>query len=335
MANFLARILKVLFGGLILVAAAIAALFFYFLYSPAPDAPQLSGELTRGTIDAGGFTRTYLAYMPEGLPAGSPLVVVLHSSGGNSDKIRMETGYGFERLADTHGFAIVYPDAYEGNWNGCNTIGDYSANTLDIDDVGFLTAVVDRLVEDLDVDPDRVFAAGVSRGGHMAFRLAIEKPVRYRAIAAVAANVPAAENFKCEAAGRGASSVMIMNGTEDPLNPFDGGEVTLFGLYERGRVMSSRESAQYFADLGGVRGEGEAVAVGGEGKNLVRTRWLGDGGVEIELDAVNGGGHVFPQPYRRAPRILGRTPKNFDAARLIWEFFDRQTAFPETAEPAR
>jgi poly(3-hydroxybutyrate) depolymerase len=89
----------------------------------------------------------------------------------------------------------------------------------------------------------------------MAFRLALEAPSRFRAVAAVSANVPTPENFKCKAAGQGTSSVMIMNGTMDPLNPFDGGEVKLFGLFiGRGKVRSSRESGQYFADLNRMAG---------------------------------------------------------------------------------
>jgi polyhydroxybutyrate depolymerase len=140
-------------------------------------------------------------------------------------------------LPNERGFAVVYPDAYEGYWNACNIVGDYSANKLDVDDVGFLTRMVDKLTNEI----GRLFATGISRGGHMAFRLALEAPSRFRAVAAVAANVPTPENFKCKPAGQGSSSVMIMNGTKDPLNPFDGGEVTLFGLFRRGKVRSSRE----------------------------------------------------------------------------------------------
>src|SRR5437879_851830 len=95
--------------------------------------------------------------------------------------------------------------------------------------------MVDTLLTEIGVDRGRVFATGISRGGHMAFRLALEAPSRFRAVAAVAANVPAPENFKCKPAGQGTSSVMIMNGTKDPLNPFDGGEVKLFGLFRRGK----------------------------------------------------------------------------------------------------
>src|SRR5213078_4064763 len=120
-------------------------------------------------------------------------------------------------------FAVVYPDAHEhgGDWNACGTVADVSANGPGIDDVGFLTGVVDKLVTEIGIDPGRVFAAGSSRGGFMAFRLALEAPSRFRAVAAVSANVPSPENFKCKPAAQATTSVMIMNGTDDPLVPFD------------------------------------------------------------------------------------------------------------------
>jgi hypothetical protein len=77
--------------------------------------------------------------VPRGLAKGAPLVMVMHGSDENGARIRIETGYGFERLAAERGFAVVYPDGYEGYWNACNIVGDYSANKLNIDDVGFLT----------------------------------------------------------------------------------------------------------------------------------------------------------------------------------------------------
>ena len=135
------------------------------------------------------------------------------------------------------------PDRFEGYWNACNIVGDY------IDDVGFLTSLADKVSHDFDLDPARTFATGVSRGGHMALRLALEAPSRFRAVAAVAASLPAPENFKCKAAANGSSSVMIMNGTKDPLNPFEGGDVKLFGLLARGKVLSWMASGKYFADL--------------------------------------------------------------------------------------
>jgi polyhydroxybutyrate depolymerase len=283
------------------VLALGGALFGYFIYTPAPEAPQLSGTLSEGAIEIGGLRRTYLTYVPQPLPPRAPLIVAMHGSGESGARMRRMTGYAFERLADTKGFAVAYPDGFEGYWNGCNIVGDYAANTRDVDDVGFLTAMADRLLAEHGLDPARVFAAGVSRGGHMAYRLALEAPSRFRAVAAVAANVPAAGNFKCTPSGPGTSSVMIMNGTEDPLNPFDGGEVRIFGLYGRGKVRSSRESVQYFKELNDAHSA-----------------------VEVELVAIEGGGHGLPQPYVRYSRILGPTPTGVDGPGIIWAFFERQ-----------
>ena len=225
-----------------------------YSYSSAPEVPQLSGTLTKATIDVGGLTRTYRTYVPHRLAKGAPLVVVMHGSGENGAQMRIETGYGFDRIADTHGFAVVYPNAYDGDWETCSIVGRLSTKGPTIDDVGFLTRLVDKLIRELGVDPARVFAAGSSRGGSMATRLALEAPSRFRAVAAASSNVPTPENFRCKPAGWSAS-IMIMNGTKDPLVPFDGGEVSLFGLfYKNGKVRSSRESGQYFADLNHIAG---------------------------------------------------------------------------------
>jgi polyhydroxybutyrate depolymerase len=299
------RVAGIFFASVTALVLVGGALFAYFIYAPPPEVPQLSGTLTPGTIEVGGRKRTYLIYVPRGLAEGAPLVFVMHGSGEDSARIRIETGYGFERLTDEHGFAVVYPDGYEGYWNACNIVGDYSANKLNIDDVGFLGAVVDKLITKIGVDPGRVFATGISRGGHMAFRLALEAPSRFRAVAAVAANVPAPKNFKCRSAGQGTAFVMIMNGTMDPLNPFDGGEGSLFGFIGRGKVLSSRESGQYFADLNHIIGRPEASEIEvAAGIHVERVLWRSDSHIEVELEAIHGGGHGIPQPYWRWVRPL-------------------------------
>ncbi|MFZ6742033.1 alpha/beta hydrolase family esterase [Undibacterium sp. JH2W] len=235
--------------GLLALIALCGALFAYFIYSPAPIRPNLSGVVQKGSIQAGGIKRTYISYVPRDLPKGAPLVLVMHGSGQSAEDIRVETGYGFERLADQHGFAIAYPDSYSFDWNDCGKIGDYQVNGRDIDDVGFLNALTDKLITDLGTDKTRVFATGVSAGGFMSLRLALESPARFRAVAAVSASVQVPQNFRCKPAGTG-TSVMIMNGTKDPLVPYNGGEVNLLGLfYKCGDVLNARASVQYFADL--------------------------------------------------------------------------------------
>jgi polyhydroxybutyrate depolymerase len=283
--------------GLVALLAVLGGLFAWFIYTPDPEPPHLSGDLTRATMTFGGHERAYRTYVPRGLPKGAPLVVVMHGAGENGARVRVETGYGFDRLADQHGFAVVYPNAYEGFWNVGTVVG-----AVDVDDVGFLTALVDRLIGEIGVDPKRVFAVGTSRGGFMAFRLALEAPTRFRAVAAVSANVPVAENFTCKPTRNGTSSVLIMNGTKDPLVPFDGGSVSVYGLfYKLGKVRSSRDSAQYFADLN-----------------------RNNPNVEVELVVVHGGGHGMPQPYSRRPRLLGPSLSEPNGPAVIWAFFERQ-----------
>ncbi len=326
------RVVRFCLSILLAVLGLGGALFGYFAYSysSAPEVPHLSGTLTRETIEVDGLTRTYRTYVPHGLGKGAPLVVVLHGSGENGAQIRLETGYGFDRTADTHGFAVVYPNAYDGDWEGCAIVGRLNTKGVTIDDVGFLTRLIDKLVHDIGVDPSRVFAAGSSRGGSMAIRLALEAPSRFRAVAAVSASVPTPENFRCKPAERSAS-IMIMNGTADPIVPFDGGQVNLFGLfYKNGEVRSSRESGQYFANLNHLAGAPAANETKvADGVRVEQLLWRNDSRVEVELVAIHGGGHGIPQPYRHRPRLvgpllLGPLPSEPNGPEMIWAFFERQ-----------
>jgi polyhydroxybutyrate depolymerase len=154
--------------------------------------------------------------------------------------------------------------------------------------------------------------------------LALEAPSRFRAVAAVAASVPTPENFKCKPAGTG-TSVMIMNGTKDPLVPFDGGEVNLLGwFYKGGNVRPARESAQYYADLNQLAGTPETNQTVVAGVTVEQVLWGKDSKTEVELLAIHGGGHGLPQPYFRRPRLLGPSPMAPDGPAIIWEFLARQ-----------
>lgn len=322
------RILRFLltgFLGLLALLALLAGLLGYFVYTHDPVLPQLSGTLTKGSIDWAGVTRRYRLYVPKGLPKGAPLVVVMHGSGEDAQRIRMGTGYGFERLADQHGFAVAYPKSFGFSWNDCSSIGDIQVNGISGDDAGFVAAMVDKLVGEIGIDPSRVFATGVSSGGSMAIRLALEHPSRYRAVAAVAANLPAAQNFQCRPVAPG-TSVMIMNGSKDPLVPYAGGEINLLGLfYQGGAVISSRASAQYFADWNQLHGAPQlSQADVGEGFSVEHNRWRNEGRTEVELVTIHGGGHGLPQAYWQWPRLLGPSPRLPDGPALIWAFFQRQ-----------
>lgn len=324
-------LLRSLFALLGLIALA-GGLFAYFLYTPDPDMPQLSGVLTKATIQVDGKERTYRTYLPKGLAKGAPLIIVMHGSGQNGSQIRLETGYGFDRLADQYGFGVVYPSASSFDWNDCSKVGDFKVDGRELDHVKFLTLLTDKLIAENGFDPQRVFATGVSSGGFMSLRLALEAPDRFRAVAAVSANVPVADNFKCTIA-ESSTSVMVVNGTDDPIVQHSGGETSLFGLFYKGGILkSSQESAQFFADLNQIDSApvinpatNSALLSSEDRSTFKRALWKKEGKKDVELVTILGGGHGMPQAYWKRPRLLGPSPMSPNGPALIWDFFSRQS----------
>jgi len=311
--------------GVVSLAGILAVLAGYLLYTPNPELPKLSGTLTAGSIVIDGRKRTYQAYVPKGLAPGAPLVLAMHGSGEDGTAMRIETGYAFERLADERGFAVVYPNGQNGHWNSCDL--DRDAPQPGIDDVRFLTAVADKFIGEIGTNRDRVFGVGLSEGGYMAIRLAIEAPSRFRAVAPVAANLSAPENFQCKPVTHGGVSVILIHGTKDRLIPFDGSEGSLiFGLIKNPKGPSTQATAQYFADLDGITGGPVTTrSISADGFAIEQSIWSNGSAAQVELIAIVGAGHAFPQPYYRARRILGASPRDPNAAEVIWAFFESQT----------
>jgi polyhydroxybutyrate depolymerase len=311
-------------GGLILlVLAAIgAAAWFYFVHSPRPIESKLSSAVLHETIKVGDRDRSFLAYVPAKLPPGSPLVIVLHGAGMNGARMRRATGYEFDRLADERQYAVLYPDGYKRTWNDCRKESTYPAKIENIDDVGFIEALIASFQKENGIDLRRVYLFGYSNGGHMAFRMAMEHPDEVAAIAAVSASLPASEDSSCPNIGRTARA-MVIDGTDDPINPFGGGVATTFSFSSK--VLSAEETAETFAARDGITAAPQTFKLqpaGPDGSTwLERSIWSQDGVVVAELDGVHGGGHTIPQPFFRFPRALGRTSSAFDAPRAALDFF--------------
>jgi len=247
--------------------------------------------------------------------------------------MRVSTGFEFERLADAHGFIVIYPDGYRNHWNDCRKAASYAARTENINDEAFILALIERFHSTLNADQTRVFVMGYSNGGHMAYRLALEMPERITAIATVAANMPTDDNCACLKSGR-PIPVMIMNGTKDPINPNGGGKISLFGFGNRGPVMSSRKSAEYFAGLV-APACGPAISHLSSSNRVDQSSvekldWNVPGQPEVLLVTIHGGGHVVPQPIYSAPRLLGRTTSVINGPEEIWSFFARQRPLAPT-----
>jgi len=144
----------------------------------------------RFNFQSGGIRRDYLVHVPAkaiGHPA--PVLLALHGGGGDMDF--QAENYGLVEKSDAAGFIAVFPSGYSrfqsgilGTWNAGQCCGQ--ARDRNIDDVGFLKAVIDRVESQLTVDRSRIFATGMSNGAMMAYRLACEAPELIRGIAPVA-----------------------------------------------------------------------------------------------------------------------------------------------------
>jgi polyhydroxybutyrate depolymerase len=135
-------------GILVLVGAA----YGYFWYSPAPVLPPLNATVRQATLSVGGRERTYLIYVPANLPPQGALVIVLHGSGMDGARMRVCTGYEFDRSADQRGFVVLYPNGYRRNWNDCRKNATFPAKRENIDDISFIRALIARVIVEQAID---------------------------------------------------------------------------------------------------------------------------------------------------------------------------------------
>ena len=314
---------------ILIVLTLVSAGLFYALYFESPAQPALPGSYSKRAVTWDDRARSFGIYVPE-KPADQPaLVFVFHGSAGDAGQSRMMYGYAFEELAEEHGFIVVYPEGFDRHFNGCRSAGPYAANELKIDDVGFMRDLVGQMSMEFGVNREAVFATGISNGGQMALRLALEAPDLVAAVAVVATSLPAPGNMDCEPAGRPVA-FLLMNGTNDPMNPYGGGKVALYGLLgDRGEVLSSSDTAMYWAALAGHEGAPEKSILEdrftADNSTVVVEQWETAGKPPVALYTVVGGGHSAPHPAIRLPRLLGGSNRDFVAAREILAFFQRAT----------
>lgn len=250
-----------------------------------------------------------------------PLVVVLHGGGGNSRQIERFTG--FSRLADREGFIAVYPQGIDGNWNDGRDVRQSRAHRLKIDDTGFIAEMIKELRAKYRVNPNRIYACGISNGGFMVMRLACEMPETLAAVGVVCAGL----NPYLARYARPASqiSVLIMNGTDDPLVPYDGGKVTV-GRLERGEVLSTGDTVNFWLGYDGCRSKPFVMGINpdtSDGTEIEKYDYTCPS-TEVVLYKVIGGGHTWPGGAQYlSESIVGKTSRDINATEAIWEFFKK------------
>jgi polyhydroxybutyrate depolymerase len=269
-----------------------------------------------------GHERTYALHVPANYDSSKavPLVLALHG--------RLGTGTGEEKLAhldrisDEHGFLVVYPDGLGRSW--ADGRGGTPSDRNGVDDVQFLSALIDKIEDEYRVDGTRIYATGMSNGGFMSARLACDLANRIAAVAIVGASL--SENVANDCHPAKPVSAFIIQGTEDPLVPVAGGPL---GRNTAGGVVLSHDATvRKFAEWDRRTAEAKKQHIpdtAGDGTTIDVLTYDGCGeNSEVQGMVVNGGGHTWPGGKQYLPAaLIGKTTRNLDGSEVIGEFLSR------------
>lgn len=300
---FISRFTRFLTLGLIVFVTCVCS----------PAQPQPDDE---NVIEVSGLRRTYVLYVPTSYQKAKsvPLVVALHGGYGNGQRMADLTS--FNQVAEREGFIVVYPDGYQTSW--ADGRGTTAAEQAGINDVLFISRLVERLKTRYSIIPEQVYATGFSNGGYMSYRLACELPDTFAAVAPVGANMVEAVAATCTP--QRATPVLQMNGDSDPLTPYGGGDA------QGSMVLSAPNSVAFWANKNGCVGE-PAVSnlpdTTQDGTTVTLTTYPGcQQNADIQLYTVVDGGHTWPGGLQYLPeRRIGKTSQDIDASEVIWAFF--------------
>lgn len=280
-----------------------------------------------------GIERSYILYTPSG-EGPYPLVFCLHGYTNNAD---FQMGYsGFNDIAEAENFLVIYPQG-EPDDLGINHWNAWLAQD-DVNDVDFISTLIDEAVENHDADPTRVYSCGFSNGGIMSYTLACELNDRIAAVASVAGTMNPEIMANCVLENQ--TPVMHVHGDLDFVVPIEGsalGEITDFG-----ELISVEETLNFWnssANCGaGVESDIDNISFL-DLCTATKTVWGCTEGIEHWYYEVNGGGHTWPGAFPLI--VVGNTNQDFNASEEIWAFFsqyqlDTASSLPEhQQQPSR
>ncbi len=289
------------------------------------------------SLDVNGVKRWSRVYAPKSLPKNAPVVLLLHGGTQSMRKVFQPNAGGtleWPILAEKEGFLLLTPNgthAKTGNtftdkqgWNDVRPSPTYGKP--EADDVAFMKSLLDWAQQKYAIDPQRVYATGSSNGGLMTYRLLLEIPDR------IAAGVAFIANFPSESPFLNTSSeprpVMIVNGTQDPLVPWEGGSIE----GGRGNILSALETRTWWVkhNRANLENAQETKIAEGSPKDnckLYETTYPPlSGGAPVVFIKMDGGGHSMPSIAHLLPnnlivrRIFGPSCQASEGAVLAWKF---------------
>jgi polyhydroxybutyrate depolymerase len=279
-----------------------------------------NGALEFGSIPHGGLDRTYGIFVPERVKAARqrvPLVIMLHGGGGYADNSAKMTG--LTPKAAKEGFIVVYPEGTGKfrnklfTWNSIHCCG--YAMTNKIDDVGFISQLIDTLIAKYPVDPKRVYVTGLSNGGMMTHLIGAALPHKVAAIAPVISGLRGDEP-----APKGPVAAIIINGALDESVPAAGGQQGKTGTrFDDDTLL---KPASYQGDLwANANGCSPTPVKRSFGSPAIEV-WDYEcpAGRDVVRYLVGGNGHAWPGG--KPGSAMGDVPTTaMNATDVIWDFF--------------
>jgi polyhydroxybutyrate depolymerase len=302
--------------------------------TPAPaEGPLAPGDYTFG-LRHDGRARRYHAHLPPAVRSRAPLPVMLAFHGGGGEAAGFEGYSGFNAIADREGFLAVFPDGTGPlrnrllTWNAGTCCG--YAVQRDVDDVGFAIAVLDDLARRTAVDPSRVYAAGHSNGGMMAYRLAAERADRIAAIVSVGGAMTLTAPF----APSRPVAILHIHSVDDPRALYDGGLGPPFpGTNQRQQHRPVQEALDRWIAHDGCATRPDTletrhgrVATRDGGHTATKLTWSPcSSGYDVVHWKLTGAGHGWPGNERAEVResLIGPVTTIIDAADEAWRFASR------------
>lgn len=252
-------------------------------------------------------TRRWIVHLPTNYDSNVQYPLYINMHGFTSNGSQQSTYSGFNAIADERGAIVVYPDGVDKRWNSGVTFGVES----DIDDVGFLMMLVDRMELLYNADPTRVYSIGYSAGGFMSYRLACERANRIAAIGPVVGSVNNSLLETCVPVR--AFPIIAFNGTADALTSFGG---------IAGQFPSIRAVMEFWREKNGCDVEPDSTDVPNIVTNDLCTATKIEfkncsDGVQQILYRINNGGHTWPGSSLPG---VGSTNQDISANEEIWNF---------------
>lgn len=277
------------------VLAGIIALWYSYL------------NQTNGSLVSSGMRRRYLLYVPTTYSAAkpAPLVISLHPAGSWPVAERAITGW--NRVADERGFLVVYPAgrSFPQIWPNSPVAAEQ--------DVRFISDLIDRIEAEYNVDASRVFIDGISNGGGMTFTISCRLSHRIAAMGVVAA----AQTLTWDWCGNAAPlPVMTFHGTADKFVPYRGGT----SIVSNGVAFPDvRQWVSQWARRNQCSGPAVEMPAAASVRRLSYANCSNN--ADVVLYTVDGGGHTWPGGGFMPPWIVGRTARDLNATRLLWDFY--------------